>query len=275
MKIGFLTNALRNRSLNEIAEWAIKNGFEFLEVGPHVPVDKELFRRVMNDTGMYIIGLIFCRNFQERNEAIRRKLIEELNKRVDLACELGFEYVTISTGVDVSKSFKENVQLFKEFITPILEKCKDHDVKVAIENCPGTGNIATSPYRWREIFRAVNFKNLGLCYDPSHLVRLFIDPYKPIREFADRIFYIHAKDTEIDRDKLSWMGIVEPRGWWKYRLPGFGLIDWNKFILRLKEVGFDGYISIEHEDPIWHGTEEKIKQGLLIAKRYLERLPSF
>jgi len=275
LKIGFLTNILRTLSLSEIADWAIKNGFEFLEVGPHVPADKNLFRKVMNDTGIHIIGLIFCRNFQEKNEEIRRKLREELKRRVDLACELGLEFMTISTGVDESKSFEENVQFFKEFITPILGKCEDHGVKIAIENCPGTGNIATSPHRWERIFEAVGSKNLGLCYDPSHLIRLFIDPYKPIRKFADRIFYIHAKDTEIDQERLSWIGIVEPRGWWRYRLPGYGLIDWNRFILTLKEAGFNGYISIEHEDPVWHGSEERIKEGLLLAKNYLKRQPSF
>ncbi|RLG80980.1 MAG: sugar phosphate isomerase/epimerase [Thermoprotei archaeon] len=275
MKIGFLTNVLRRIPFEEIAKWAIDNGFEFLEVGPHVPTDKTLFKKVMEDTGIHIIGLIFCRNFQERNEVVRKKLREELYRRIDLACDLGLEYMTISTGIDKSKSFEENLQLFKEFIIPILEKCEDHGVKIAIENCPDTGNIATSPYRWERIFKEIDSKNLGLCYDPSHLIRLLIDPYKPIREFAERIFYIHAKDTEIDHEKLSWMGIVERRGWWRYRLPGFGVIDWNRIILILKEIGFNGYISIEHEDRAWLQSIDRIKGGLLLSKNYLERLPSF
>jgi len=275
LKVGFLTNALRTASLGEIADWAIKNGFEFLEVGPHVPADKHLFKKVIDDTGIHIIGLIFCRNFQDKDEMVRRRLREELERRVGLACEMGFEYITISTGVDRERSFEENVQLFREFVTPVLEKCEDHNVKVAIENCPNTGNIATSPYRWEKVFEAINSKNLGLCYDPSHLVRLLIDPYKPIRKFADRIFYVHVKDTEVDEEKLSWMGIEEAIGWWRYRLPGFGKIDWNKLILTLREVGFDGYLSIEHEDPVWSGSEEKVKTGLLLAKKYLQKVPSF
>jgi len=275
LKIGFLTNALKTMPLSEIANWAISNGFEFLEVGPHVPADKSFFKKVIDDTGIHIIGLIFCRNFQEKDEIVRRGLREELGKRVELACEMGFEYITISTGIDRERSFEENIQLFKEFVTPILEKCENHGVKVAIENCPNTGNIATSPYRWEKIFEAIDSRNLGLCYDPSHLVRLLIDPYKPIRKFADRIFYIHVKDTEVDMEKLSWVGLEEARGWWRYRLPGFGQIDWNKFISTLREVGFDGYLSIEHEDPVWHGSEEKVKIGLLLAKKYLQKIPSF
>jgi len=275
LKLGFLTNALKTMPLDEIANWAIKNGFEFLEVGPHVPADKNFFKKVIDDTGIHIIGLIFCRNFQEKDEMVRRRLREELEKRVELTCEMGFEYITISTGIDKERSFEENVQLFKEFVTPILEKCENHGVKVAIENCPDTGNIATSPYRWERIFETIDSKNLGLCYDPSHLIRLFIDPYKPIRKFADRIFYIHVKDTEVDGEKLSWIGLEEAKGWWRYRLPGFGQIDWNKLILTLREAGFDGYLSIEHEDPVWYGSEERVKIGLLLAKRYLQKIPSF
>ena len=272
MKIGFLTNALKTLTLSEIADWAIENGFDFLEVGPHIPADKPLLKRVVDNTGIHIIGLIFCRNFQEKDEIERRKLGKELERRVELACEMGFEYITISTGLDEEKGFEENIQLFKEFVTPILEKCEKHGVRVAVENCPDTGNIATSPYRWERIFEAINSKNLGLCYDPSHLVRLLIDPYKPIRKFADRIFYIHVKDAEVDGEKLSWMGIGEVRGWWRYRLPGFGQIDWNKLISTLKEIEFDGYLSIEHEDPVWYGSEEKVKAGLLLAKRYLQKI---
>lgn len=275
MKIGFLTNALRTLPLYEIADWAIKNDFEFLEVGPHIPADKNIFKKVLSDIDIRIIGLIFCRNFQERDENLRMRFREELLRRVELVCEMGFDYITISTGLDSEKSFEENIQLFSNFINPILEKCEAYNVKVAIENCPDTGNIATSPYRWERIFGAINYKNLGLCYDPSHLVRLMIDPYKPIYKFADKIFYIHIKDTEIDEEKLSFMGIVESRSWWRYRLPGFGRIDWNKFVLTLREAGFDGYLSIEHEDPIWYGSEDKIKAGLILAKKYIQKLPSF
>jgi len=275
MKIGFLTNSLRELSFEEIAKWAVDNGFEFLEVGPHVPADAKLFRKVIDETGVKVIGLIFCRNFQDKNESVRKRLREELTRRIELACEMGFEFMTISTGIDEEKSFHENVELFKEFITPIIEKCEDCNLKIALENCPDMGNIATSPYRWEEIFKAVGSKHLGLCYDPSHLVRLFIDPYKPIAKFADRIFYVHVKDTEIDEEKLRWMGTVEARGWWRYRLAGYGIIDWNKLILSLRDAGFDGYLSIEHEDPVWHGSVDKVKRALVYVKSYLKKLPSF
>jgi len=275
MRIGFLTNIFGDLSLDKIANWAAENGFEFLEVGPHIPLEKEIFKRIIDDYGVDVIGLIFCRNFQDQNEIVRRKLREDLQKRIDLACEMGFKFITISTGVNKKKSFEENLLLFKEFITPILEKCESYGVRVALENCPMTGNIATSPHRWKEIFKVINSRNLGLCYDPSHLIRLFIDPYKPILNFADKIFYVHAKDTQLDEEKLSSMGIEESRGWWEYRLPGFGIIDWNRFTATLRRAEFDGEISIEHEDAVWLGSEEKIKNGLLLAKNYIQNCPFY
>jgi sugar phosphate isomerase/epimerase len=58
-------------------------------------------------------------------------------------------------------------------------------------------------------------------------------------------------------------------GWWRYRIPGFGKVDWQRVIDALYEGGFDGTLSIEHEDPVWGGTEEKVKTGVEIATRRL------
>jgi sugar phosphate isomerase/epimerase len=52
-------------------------------------------------------------------------------------------------------------------------------------------------------------------------------------------------------------------------MPGLGGIDWNRFISTLQENGYDKFLSIEHEDPVWEGTEEKIKTGLKLAHNHL------
>ena len=41
---------------------------------------------------------------------------------------------------------------------------------------------------------------------------------------------------------------------------------------RLYEAGFTGTLSVEHEDPLWGGTPEKVLQGLDIAARTLRPL---
>ena len=105
--------------------------------------------------------------------------------------------------------------------------------------------------------------------DPSHLAWLGIDYVKAVRDFGTRIFHVHAKDTEVDHDKLHTNGIYTP-GWWRYRIPGMGDIDWDKFFTALLETGFDGGVAIEHEDPVFEGErgEEGLHRGYLYLSRF-------
>lgn len=116
---------------------------------------------------------------------------------------MGIEKIVCSTGVTAEsfggmgfapeKSLPAVVELAKQFV----ELAEKYGVKLCYENCPMMGNIATSPDLWKAVFDAVDSEQLGLCYDPSHLVWQFIDPYKNIYQFADRIFHVHAKDTVV------------------------------------------------------------------------------
>ena len=54
-------------------------------------------------------------------------------------------------------------------------------------------------------------------------------------------------------------------------MPGMGNVDWGKFIKVLKDNGYDGVISIEHEDPLYEGSEEKVKEGLLLGLKHLSQ----
>ncbi len=66
---------------------------------------------------------------------------------------------------------------------------------------------------------------------------------------------------------------IEPQpwksGWWQYRIPGLGKIDWKMLVKTMKDSGYDNVLSIEHEDPKWEGTEEKVKKGLSIGLKHL------
>jgi sugar phosphate isomerase/epimerase len=61
-------------------------------------------------------------------------------------------------------------------------------------------------------------------------------------------------------------------GWWCYRVPGLGQVDWLRLVDALYEGGFDGVLSVEHEDPVWGGTEERVEIGLRIAHHTLRPL---
>ena len=61
-------------------------------------------------------------------------------------------------------------------------------------------------------------------------------------------------------------------GWWRYRIPGLGQVDFRRYVDALYEGGFDGVLSVEHEDPVWGGTPELIEAGLKIAHNNLRGL---
>jgi hypothetical protein len=83
-----------------------------------------------------------------------------------------------------------------------------------------------------------------------------------------------ARGDQLDpagRNRYGWPGKAVTRddpwdvGWWRYRVPGRGQVDWGGVVDALYEGGFDGVLSVEHEDPVWGGDEEKVEIGLRIA----------
>lgn len=287
MEIGLLTNFLVKegmKSIDEVAEWASANGFQDLEVGPTLSMNKEDFSRVLESGKIHINAMTYCRNFLSTDLEEAKQHIDELMKRIQFAGELGIGTVVTSTGID--KSVEEGVydradairkipersleQFFQTFdsIIDLAEKSK---VKIAFENCPLMGNIAISPVMWRKIFEKLDSKYVGLAYDPSHLIWQFIDPYAPIQEFKERIFHVHAKDTQIHRSLLEETGFLTDFKWFNYRIPGRGELDWERFIGELKKIGYDKTISIEHEDADYESNLEAVQEGLLLGKKYISQ----
>ena len=197
MRMSLLTNSLTGvgiRDLKTIADWAWENGICELDVGPAIPLDKEQFDAVLGEGKVSVGTMIYCRNFLSRDKEEAEFHCSALRDRIRFAGEMGIEKIVCSTGVTAEsfggmgfapeKSLPAVVELAKQFV----ELAEKYGVKLCYENCPMMGNIATSPDLWKAVFDAVDSEQLGLCYDPSHLVWQFIDPYKNIYQFADRIF---------------------------------------------------------------------------------------
>ncbi|MEM2130399.1 MAG: sugar phosphate isomerase/epimerase [Candidatus Bathyarchaeia archaeon] len=299
MKIGFMTACLPELSFEELVKWASENGFDVLEVAcwPYGPPDRayagvthidvsELsnagvaeIRRLLDDYGLGLSSLGYYPNYLTSDKTSRDFYFSHLKKVIDAACFLEVEVVGTFIGRDMHKTVEDNLRIVEEVWPPFIDYAEKQDVKIAIENCPmqypehstwpGGTNVAFSPPIWRKIFEMIPSRNLGLNYDPSHLIWQGIDYIKPIREFRDKIFHTHAKDTLIERELLSDIGIYGYY-WHVDRLPGLGDVDWRRFIAALHEIGYIGAISIEHEDKNWQSTVEKKKEGLLLSKRYLK-----
>lgn len=285
MKIGFLTNYLVKlgmKSLDKVAAWAIQNGFEDLEVGPTLPLDDTAYAKVLEQGDIAISALIYCRNYLSSDETEAALHRAELIKRIEFAAAHGIPKVITSTGIDkrveegvydnydsIRKRPERSLLQVAEVFKPIIAKAEEKNVKICFENCPVMGNIAISPSMWRKLFALLDSDKVGLAYDPSHLVWQMIDPYAYIGEFKDRIFHVHAKDTQIHREILRETGVLTDFSWWSYRVPGRGEIDWSRLIRELASNGYDGTISIEHEDHDYEGDLEQVKEGLLLGKSHL------
>ncbi|GAA1991966.1 sugar phosphate isomerase/epimerase [Catenulispora subtropica] len=303
MKLGFLTACLPQVPLPAVAAWAAEHGYEALEVAvwpkvggrefeaSHIDVARfdadqagevtELFA----EHGLTLSSLAYYENNLHPDATRREEIAAHVLHAIDAAALLGVETVGTFIGRHPGLSVKENVALAERTLPRLVDHAGERGVKIIIENCVMEGwhpdgypgNLAYSPELWEWMFSL----GLYLNYDPSHLLWLGIDPVTALKPYVDRIPHAQAKDTQLDpaaRNRYGFFGKTLSRehpwdeGWWRYRIPGLGQVDWSGVVDALYEGGFTGVLSVEHEDPVWGGTEEKVKQGLRIAHRTLSPL---
>ena len=199
-------------------------------------------------------------------------------RAMKLALALDCGVVAGMTGRDNSLTVDQNLPLFKERFEAITRRAEDHGVRIALEPWPGSvqghgpyrwTNLATTPELWDKLFEAVPSMALGLEYDPSHLVWQGIDHLQAIRDYGERIYHIHAKDIIIDHDLLKHVG-VHGRGWWRFAIPGLGVIDWPALFYTLRDVAYAGDMANEHEDPEYLG--DRWNEGLALGLKTLRPL---
>jgi sugar phosphate isomerase/epimerase len=305
MKLGFLTACLPNESLNGLVKFASEQGFKTLELAAW-PVDSsrdykarqidaakftkaevEKVKDLFAKHNIEISAMAYYDNNLHPDIEQRKIYLKHLKKVIDTAQLLGVKLVGTFVGGRPDKTPGENIKEIGKVFKDLLKYADDRGVKIMIENCPMEnwmqfglpGNYAYSPELWDALFNELPYANFGLNLDPSHLYWLGIDYIKAAEDYADKIFHAHAKDTEIliegeykyglfgrQLDPVPWKS-----GWWRYRMPGLGDINWQKFISVLQEYGYDYVLSIEHEDPVWEGSDEKIKEGLKLGYKYLSQ----
>ena len=231
------------------------------------------------DAGVRIVSIECMGGFNHiaGDAAERRATQAKFVRCIEFAHHLGCKFVgTLSGGahgVKVDDMVKLLAEAVNEQYMPVCEKL---DMQIGWENYPAPFNFATVPAIWEQIFAVVPNPRFGLEFDPSHFVRQYIDPISTAWHFQSRIHAVHAKDTEIIQPVLQQVGI-HGKGWWRYRIPGQGLIDWPAFITVLLQAKFAGGIAVEHEDQFWdkERTENQAdfpqerKDGFILARRFL------
>jgi sugar phosphate isomerase/epimerase len=297
VKLGLLTAAFPDLTLEQVAAWAATQGFDTLEIAcwpaaggerrryagvTHIDVDAldaEAVRGLLAQHALEISALAYYPNNLHPDAGHREEVNAHLRKVVDAARQLGVAVVGTFVGNDPTRSPPDNMRRFREVWPALVSHAEERGVKIAIENCPmifsydewpGGTNLARSPAVWDEMFETIPSTSFGLNLDPSHLVWQMIDYERAVYDYADRVFHVHAKDMEVNRDGLYRNGVLSLGiGWQVPRLPGLGEVRWDRFLAALYAVGYDHAVSIEHEDRAFEGDDELVKRGFLIARNAL------
>ena len=149
----------------------------------------------------------------------------------------------------------------------------EHGVKIAIEMHPGF--VVYSPETLLRL-REIAGSSVGCNYDPSHMFWQGIDPIAAIRVLGDAIFHVHAKDTQMFPANLPRTGVLDTKPYtdernrgWIFRTCGYGhgAEWWKEFVSTLRMFGYDGVLSIEHEDSLMSPEE-----GLTKAAKFLQEI---
>jgi len=277
MKIGLLTARFDAKEwpLERIVDWAGSNGFDCLEVAvgrhldPAALLAKEAqpaLQEKLRAAGVEISALAcYSPKINDPDPEVRAGEMQTLTRTVQAAEGLGVGVVCALAGLPApGKTKMETIREdLPEVFGPVLDEAAKRGVRIALENWFRT-NIQHLEH-FRALFEALPAAHFGLNFDPSHLLWQGIDYIGAVAEFAGRIFHTHAKDCAIDEAALRRVGVLEG-GWWRYTIPGTGRIAWGEYLGRLREIGFDGAVSIEHEDRTL-GAEEGFRLGAAALRR--------
>lgn len=303
MQLGFVSAILPDLPLEAVFAFAAETGYDCVELMcwpkgkaerryagvTHLDVsdfdekDAASVNTLAQKHGVSVSGLGYYPNPLCADREEGQAYIDHIKKVIRAAALLGVNRMNTFVGRDHTKSVDDNWPRFMEVWPDIIRFAESHNVRVGIENCPmiftgdewpGGKNLATTPAIWRRMFEAIPSEHFGLNYDPSHLIWQHIDYLAPIRQFARKLFHIHAKDVRIDYHRLNEVGIMAPPNeWHSPKLPGLGAVDWGQFFSSLSSAGYDGPVCVEVEDRAYEGSLEKrkasLRQSLAFLRQYV------
>ena len=237
----------------------------------------------------HLVGQSVCDNIDSRHksivpphvwgdgdpEGVRQRAAEEMKKTARAAAKFGVKVVTGFTGSSIwylaysfppvdPKTVDAGFQDLADRWNPILDVFDEVGVRFALEVHP-TGvafDIASAQRALESLNRREAF---GFNYDPSHFGYQGVDYVAFIRVFRDRIYHAHIKDAYWS-PTLCRGGVFgghlpfgHPDRYWDFRSPGRGSVNFEEVLRALNEIGYEGPLSVEWEDPSMdreHGAPE-------------------
>lgn len=313
MKIGVFTPLLSQLSLSTVLARLKQLHIDTVELGTgNYPGDAHCklsmledaqaladFRRVLAEEGVSISALS-CHGNALHPDPARAAHDREVSRRTILLAEkLGVRVVVDFSGCpgDSPNAKQPNWVTcpwppdyldvlrwqWDEVVAPYWQEhakfAADHGVRIAIEMHPGF--VVYSPETMLRL-RAIAGPAVGCNFDPSHLFWQNIDPIAAVRVLGDAIFHVHAKDTQLYPVNLPRSGVLDTKPYsdernrgWIFRTVGYGhgAEWWKELVSTLRMCGYDGVLSIEHEDSLLSGEEGLTKAAAFLNDLVLHEQP--
>ena len=232
-------------------------------------------RAALEGNALELSALAYYDNNLHPDASEREAAHAHLRACIDAAAALGGVPVGTFIGRDPARSVADNLREAERIFPPLVDYAGERGVRLMIENCVMEGwhpdgypgNLAYSPELWEWMFGL----GLYLNFDPSHLLWLGIDPVAALTAVR-RPGRARAREGRGDvpagatatgssarpstREEDPW-----DMGWWRYPIPASARWTWPRYVDALYEGGFDGVLSVEHEDPVWGGTAREGRGG--------------
>jgi sugar phosphate isomerase/epimerase len=246
MKIGICNEIFKNWNLEEIFSYIKSIGYEGIEIAPFTiasdvsEIENDTIKRIRELSELNNIQIIGTHwllvkperlSISSKDKNLRRRTSEYLCKLVDFTSKLGGKIMVFGSPkqreINIGQTFEEVKEYLKEVIKPVLEKCYEKNVFLCIEPLARTEtNFINKAEEAIKIIEEINHPNLKLHLD----VKAMSDEEKPIPEIieigAKYLKHFHVNDKNL-------LG------------PGFGEIDYKPIIEKLKEIGYNGWLSVE------------------------------
>ncbi|MCB8882439.1 sugar phosphate isomerase/epimerase [Acidisoma cellulosilytica] len=290
MKIGVVSDSLGHLPFEEMLDSAASLGIEGVEINaanwtaaPHLDLPGVLasaekqrqFTRAFAARGLDLIALNANGNQLHPTEGERQSAA--LHDTIRLAGALGVDTVVLMSGLPaggpddrtpnwIISSWPPETQTilkwqWEEKLLPYWRKlasfAETQGVKKLCVEIHGNQLVYNVPalLRLRQEIGPIVGANL----DPSHLMWMGADPLAAVDALGEAILHCHAKDTYLNKPRQAVTSLLENGSLtdiaarsWSYITLGFGHPEgwWRDFCYRLRLAGYDGWLSIEHEDVI-------------------------
>jgi sugar phosphate isomerase/epimerase len=294
VKLGVFTVVFGQLPLAEALDRVVALELDAVEIGAgNYPGDAHLaddLASQVSSRGLEISALSCHGNPLHPDESFARSSHETWRRTAQLASELGIETVVCFSGCpgDGPNASQPNWVTcawppeygemlewqWNERAIPYWTEeaafARSLGVRVALE--PHPGFLVYNPETALRLREACG-PEIGVNFDPSHFVWQGIDPLLAVRELREAIFHVHAKDVYVDPHNTARNGVLDTKHYsrflersWTFRSVGYGQGEkfWRDFVSALRIAGYDGVLSIEHEDGL-----ASIEEGLSRAVEVL------